>query len=306
MDYPKGVPSVGLVNGRFVDENPLAGTPGSLIPASWGNGVTQEILGVVQAAGLTPDEASNNQLLSALRSPTLFSTPPRFDVSRSVATPEFVQRALGNYSSARGIAESTQLTSADIGCSIGLGGTSAYTVTLPDVSTVPNGATISLHCRNSAQVTVASKNGAQISPQGAFLDSIVMTSGENAHLVRESGVWTVYGTASLKYSALYGAQLSTAGYQKYPSGFIEQWVLGGSDANGVMSLSLPIKFPNAILGGIADEAYPTGWGGANVTVWSFDLSLSTTSTAVARVRSVEVGAIRAAAGISGRIVVWGR
>ncbi|AUG39477.1 phage tail protein [Pseudomonas chlororaphis] len=306
MDYPKSVPSVGLVNGRFVDEDPLAGTPGSLIPASWGNSVTQEILGVVQAAGMTPDEGANDQLLGALRSPTLFSTPPRFDVSRSVATPEFVQRALGNYSSARGISESTQLTIADVGCSIGLGGTTAFTVTLPDVSTVPDGATISLHCRSSAQVTVASKSGAQISPQGNYLNSIVMSSGESANLVREWGVWTVYGTASLKYSALYGAQLSTAGYQKYPSGLIEQWVLGGSDANGVMSLSLPIKFPNAILGGIADEGYPSGWGGANVTVWSFDLNASNTSTAVARVRSVEVGTIRVAAGITGRIVVWGR
>jgi len=37
MDYPKSVPSAGLVNGKFVDENPLTGTAGSLIPAEWGN-----------------------------------------------------------------------------------------------------------------------------------------------------------------------------------------------------------------------------------------------------------------------------
>ncbi len=36
MDYPKSVPSAGLVNGQFADENPIIGTPGSLIPASWG------------------------------------------------------------------------------------------------------------------------------------------------------------------------------------------------------------------------------------------------------------------------------
>ncbi|WP_080693484.1 phage tail protein [Pseudomonas chlororaphis] len=67
MDYPKSVPSAGLVNGQFVDENPLTGTPGSLIPAGWGNGVTQEIVNVIKAAELTPDEAKNDQLLQAIQ-----------------------------------------------------------------------------------------------------------------------------------------------------------------------------------------------------------------------------------------------
>ncbi|MCU1750434.1 hypothetical protein [Pseudomonas sp. 6D_7.1_Bac1] len=66
MDYPKSAPGVGLVNGKFVDENPVAGTPGSLIPASWGNGVTEEILGVIGAAGLTSSESNNKQLLEAI------------------------------------------------------------------------------------------------------------------------------------------------------------------------------------------------------------------------------------------------
>jgi len=67
MDYPKSVPSVGLVNGKFVDENPVAGTPGSLIPAIWGNSVTDELLGVIKGAGVTPDEVDLGQLLLAVR-----------------------------------------------------------------------------------------------------------------------------------------------------------------------------------------------------------------------------------------------
>ncbi|SDS47633.1 phage tail protein [Pseudomonas granadensis] len=70
MDYPNSVPSAGLVNGKFVDENPLTGTPGSLIPADWGNGVTLEILNVINAAGITPDEKKYDQLLQAIRSVT--------------------------------------------------------------------------------------------------------------------------------------------------------------------------------------------------------------------------------------------
>ncbi|WP_242487877.1 glycine-rich domain-containing protein [Pseudomonas sp. TH31] len=67
MDYPKSVPSAGLVNGKFVDENPITGTAGSLIPASWGNGVTSEVLEVITAAGLTPSESDLTQLLGAIR-----------------------------------------------------------------------------------------------------------------------------------------------------------------------------------------------------------------------------------------------
>ncbi|WP_207237077.1 glycine-rich domain-containing protein [Pseudomonas sp. GW460-12-10-14-LB1] len=67
MDYPKSVPSIGLVGGKFVDEDPLAGTPGSLIPSAWGNSVTDEMLNVIQAAGLVPAEADLTQLLKAIR-----------------------------------------------------------------------------------------------------------------------------------------------------------------------------------------------------------------------------------------------
>ncbi|WP_223472900.1 MULTISPECIES: hypothetical protein [unclassified Pseudomonas] len=67
MDFPKSVPSVGLVAGKFVDEDPVLGTPGSLIPAQWGNGVTLEVLNVIQAAGLVPDEGNNAQMLASIR-----------------------------------------------------------------------------------------------------------------------------------------------------------------------------------------------------------------------------------------------
>lgn len=67
MDYPKSVPSVGLVGGKFVDENPGAGTPGSLIPSAWGNAVTDEVLAVIAGAGLVPSEADLTQLLRAIR-----------------------------------------------------------------------------------------------------------------------------------------------------------------------------------------------------------------------------------------------
>ena len=68
MDYPKSTPNVGLVGGKFVDENTSTGQPGSLIPAAWGNAVTEELLAVIVAAGLTPSESDLSQLQKAIQS----------------------------------------------------------------------------------------------------------------------------------------------------------------------------------------------------------------------------------------------
>lgn len=67
MDYPKSTPGIGLVDGRFVDENPSTGQPGSLIPAAWANGLMDELLGVISAAGLVPAEGDTAQLVKAVR-----------------------------------------------------------------------------------------------------------------------------------------------------------------------------------------------------------------------------------------------
>lgn len=66
MDYPKSVPGVGLVDGKFVDENPGAGQVGSLIPSKWGNDLTDEVLNVLREAGIDPDEAATTQLREAV------------------------------------------------------------------------------------------------------------------------------------------------------------------------------------------------------------------------------------------------
>nr|WP_246356527.1 phage tail protein [Pseudomonas gingeri] len=65
-----------MVNGKFVDENPVNGSPGSLIPAVWGNAVTEELLNVVQAGGLEPAEAERDQLLRAIQTIVKSSLPP--------------------------------------------------------------------------------------------------------------------------------------------------------------------------------------------------------------------------------------
>ncbi|MEG0065899.1 MAG: phage tail protein [Pseudomonas sp.] len=95
MDYPKSVPSVGLVDGRFVDENPVAGKPGSLIPAVWGNAVTEEILNVVAGAGLSPAEGDNRQLLKALQALLLLASPMGSSVTNVSTSKALTAQELG-------------------------------------------------------------------------------------------------------------------------------------------------------------------------------------------------------------------
>ncbi|MDR7055604.1 hypothetical protein J2W70_002976 [Pseudomonas koreensis] len=95
MDYPKSVPSVGLIDGRFVDENPVAGTPGSLIPAVWGNSVTQEILSVITGGGLEASEADNGQLFKAIQAIVGGASPMRSLITRLAATKTLSEQELG-------------------------------------------------------------------------------------------------------------------------------------------------------------------------------------------------------------------
>lgn len=67
MDYPKSVPNVGLVGGKFVDENTATGQVGSLIPSAWGSAVTDEIINVIKEGGFSPKENENNQLTLAIK-----------------------------------------------------------------------------------------------------------------------------------------------------------------------------------------------------------------------------------------------
>ncbi len=66
MDYPSN-PIVKLHNGKFTDGNQSEGIDPSLDPASWMNAVTDELLNLITAAGLTPDENILNQVLQAIQ-----------------------------------------------------------------------------------------------------------------------------------------------------------------------------------------------------------------------------------------------
>lgn len=247
MDYPKSMPGVGLVNSRFVDENPITGTPGSLIPAEWGNALTEEILTVIKAAGIEPTEGLNTQLLAALRGKKLYETPPQFDVSQKVATTEFVQRALGSLAGQTNYVGDVALTVADVGkLSIFTG---SGTATMPEWSSVPPGGLIRILSTNG-NLTVKARSGESLTTiNDASTTSLSFTAGcfvTFRRLLLGGGWGLDSGDGALKYSPMFTVSLGDNGYQRLPSGMILQW---GTAAGGGLSetVTYPIAFPNRVL-----------------------------------------------------------
>lgn len=66
MDYPSDE-SVLLRDGKFTDGDPVNGIPASRDAAAHTNAITDELLAVITAAGLEPDENVTNQLWTAIQ-----------------------------------------------------------------------------------------------------------------------------------------------------------------------------------------------------------------------------------------------
>lgn len=82
MDYPKSLPGIGLVGGKFADANAATGAPGSWISAVWANSVMDELLNVITAADIAPNEADVGQVLKAMRALAMpiYATAPATNV----------------------------------------------------------------------------------------------------------------------------------------------------------------------------------------------------------------------------------
>jgi hypothetical protein len=127
-------------------------------------------------------------------------TPPQFDNTKKLATAEFVQRALGSFSGAVTYGANVTLTKSDTGKIIRMAGT-GYTVTLPLISTLVEGATFAIqHSGTSGTQTVAVQGGDVIDPGAGLVTSLTLNIGDTAILTRASGNWALIGgSAALSY-----------------------------------------------------------------------------------------------------------
>ncbi len=163
MDYPKSVPGVGLASGKFVDENPATGMPGSLIPAQWGNSITQEILNAMAAGGEQPDETRTDQLASAI---TQIGSQVRQAYKGAgfgyTASETLLPGAAGHWHR------------------INAGG---ITLTLPSKANVVVGKSITFHNASPAAATIKANGAEVISLFGAGSNTLKLNAAEWVELV---------------------------------------------------------------------------------------------------------------------------
>ena len=204
-------------------------------------------LGQTGIADLAPD------VLDALKS-AFYGTPPQFDSDLSLATTEFVQRALGSMSGLVAFSASQVLDASQIGKSVIFQGrTAAATCTLPDPASIAIGGGILVINRDTYPLVIATPAGTIGLPNGTPAASYTIGYGETAYLVSFGTGWTGSGGSGFtRLEAQFGASLAASGYQKLPSGLIIQWGLTAAMATGANIVhALPVTFPNAQLQGFA-------------------------------------------------------
>lgn len=90
---------------------PTSGNPGTGTPATkpgpwWYHMITEELLAIIVAAGITPASGTLNQVLQALRSAGVFVTQAVSDNSTKAATTAWVRGAMSDIATAAGFAYS--------------------------------------------------------------------------------------------------------------------------------------------------------------------------------------------------------
>lgn len=182
-------------------------------------------------------------------------TPAKFDNDTSLATTEFVQRALGNRQGYHVPATGSSFSAADAGKAFGLNGPSTYT--LSSASGLPNGATFDFFAAGNGCVVQASGSDTITIKGGTTVTSLTLNSGDTLSLVRVGPTaWlAISGSAQLKFAEVFGSSLAANGYQRLPSGLIIQWGIASIPGNNVATaVGLPIAWPTSFLEAAASIA----------------------------------------------------
>ena len=260
------IPPVGTEPGTpYTDPDELTHARGSRVPAAAISAPMHEIVNVIKASGMEPSTSDLTQLLQAIMGLDVV-TRQQFDVTKKMATNEFVQRALGSLAGASAFGENTALDKTAVGKAIGVTA-AGLTFTLPPSNSVPPGALIHLYgngfglnvSRAGDDLIVLPPNSVTTFAIGA-LDSAVFRRATGG------GAWVLdAGSAFLKFSTAFGSSLGASqgapSWAMSPSGLIVQ-MGSSSPTNGIINWVFPRPFTESVffLSGSIVAASSTDFG----------------------------------------------
>jgi len=199
---------------------------------------------------------SVTQGLAPINSPAFTGAPTaqtaaQFDTSKTLATTEFVQRALGNIAGSF-LAPNLPATldASAAGKRTLISSSVAETLTLPSLVGLKDGAKYYLHNNNAVIITVVAQNGHKINAFGVnLLSSFTMLPGATAVLFAAGNQWLLEeGSAALQYAPEFSKNFGTTGFQKLPSGFVEQWGVVTTSTSGDIEVTFPLAWTAVPLG----------------------------------------------------------
>lgn len=257
---PPAIPPVVSATRQYFTEGG-AGEQPSIPGGEWFNMMTDELLAVLTAAGITPTKANHAQLLEAVNAmfvnkngdtmtgDMLGITAPQFSNDKKFATTEFVQRALGSMAGAGSLAAGS-ISASHLGKVWQPAEGSTITFPTPTSIGVPVGASIVLMMAARTASTMQPVAGASFLLDTASTAALPMVQGQTFRFTAFNATdWMVEG--NLKTDKTFVSVLSSNGYQRLPSGLIIQWVVTSTAAGGRALGTWPILFPNAFLGSVA-------------------------------------------------------
>lgn len=185
------------------------------------------------------------------------TTHAQFSSDKSIATTEFVQRALGSFNGYISVNTSRSLAATDIGKAI-LVGASGITLTLPTPSSLgaPLGVAVELFTNSLTSATIEPGAGVILNHMGEpAVASISLLRGQSLKLIAVTdAAWQVIAsTCGLGFNADFAGELTIGGQQKLPSGWIMK---RGSIYTSTYpyALTFPTAFPTECVALIV-----TGW-----------------------------------------------
>lgn len=170
---------------------------------------------------------------------------------------------LGNLNGSISVTGTITLPAASLGSLVEITSGSNVTITLPS-TTGSAGGGYPIYNNTASAVTIAAAAGQNCNIGRTNVSSFTIQPGGNAFVYTDGASWEVLGEAQLPASSLFGASITSPGYQKLPSGLIIQWgVIPAIGASAAVNVTYPLAFPNNVLS-VVPGSYATAYGQAFV------------------------------------------